>query len=331
MTSARLRLGRAVDLRDAVDAGLVELSLQVAGGVGELGEDQHLLAGELLRLEQPDQLLQLVVVLRLELPGLVEEVHDLVEVEEGLVHHLVDVVLLAVELLDRVEHLLRDDVLVVGLVARRRPRARAGAASRSRGSRRSGVFQRSSRFFSASVSLWTSRNARSFSSRRSQDSSNAHDGALEALEEVACGSGRRPASGGSSSNGSMRLVGALVPGQRVVDRQREQRVLACETPSRTCRAAGRRSCGSSTRRPAAACARERPRPCRSRGSGSRARRRGCAGRRAAGRSRPSARISCASAMCSATSATSCPTVLRSAFSMLLKCARRLLTPSVRAK
>ena len=88
-------------------------SLQIAGGVGELGEDQHLLAGELLGLEQPDQLLELVVVLRLELPGLVEEVHDLVEVEERLGHHLLDVVLVAVEVLDGVEHLLRDDVLVL--------------------------------------------------------------------------------------------------------------------------------------------------------------------------------------------------------------------------
>ena len=96
---------------------LIELALQVAGGVGELGEDEDLLAGEFLGLEQADELLQLVVVLGLELPGLVEELHDLVEVEEGLGHHLLDLVLLAVEAFDGVEHLLGHDVLVLGLVA----------------------------------------------------------------------------------------------------------------------------------------------------------------------------------------------------------------------
>ena len=61
--------------------------------------------------------LELVVVLRLELPGLVQELHDLVEVEEGLGDHLLYVVLGPVEALDRVEHLLGDDVFVVGLLA----------------------------------------------------------------------------------------------------------------------------------------------------------------------------------------------------------------------
>ena len=131
-------LGRAVDLLDALDAGLVELALQVTSGVGELGEDQDLLVGEFLRLEQANQLLQLVVVLRLELPGLVEELHDLVEVEEGLRHHLGDVVLLAVEALDRVEHLLRHDVLVLGSSLVFAPEFELALASRSRGSRRSG-------------------------------------------------------------------------------------------------------------------------------------------------------------------------------------------------
>ena len=42
--------------------------------------------------------------------------HDLVEVEEGLREHLDDVVLVAVEALDGVEHLLGHDVLVFGLV-----------------------------------------------------------------------------------------------------------------------------------------------------------------------------------------------------------------------
>ena len=43
------------------------------------------------------------------------------------------------------------------------------------------------------------------------------------------------------------LVRPLVPGQRVVHRQGEQRVLPLRRPSRTCRAGGRRSCGSSSR------------------------------------------------------------------------------------
>ena len=55
--------GGAVDLGDAVDAGLVELALQVAGGVGELGEDEDLLVGKFFRFEQSAELLELVVVL----------------------------------------------------------------------------------------------------------------------------------------------------------------------------------------------------------------------------------------------------------------------------
>ena len=90
---------------------------EVAGRVGELGEDQDLLVGQRLRLEQADKLLELVVVLRLELPGLVQELHDLVEVEEGLGHHLLYVVILPVEALDRVDHFLGNDVFVIRLLA----------------------------------------------------------------------------------------------------------------------------------------------------------------------------------------------------------------------
>ena len=184
MTSARLPL---VALSTCATPSMPASSswrLQVAGRVGELGEDEHLLARQLLRLEQADQLLELVVVLRLELPGLVEEVHDLVEVEEGLRHHLGDVVLVAVEALDGVEHLRRDDVLVLGLVAVFAPELELALASRSRGSRRSAVFQRSSRFFSASVSLWTSTKASSFLQQPIAGQLERGDGALEPLEEV---------------------------------------------------------------------------------------------------------------------------------------------------
>ena len=55
--------------------------------------------------------------LRLEFPGLVQELHDLVEVEESLGHHPLDVVIGPMEALDRVEHVLGDDVLVVRLLA----------------------------------------------------------------------------------------------------------------------------------------------------------------------------------------------------------------------
>ena len=52
-----------------------------------------------------------------ELPGLVQELHDLVEVEEGLGYHLLYVVFGPAEALDRVEHFLGDDVFVVRLLA----------------------------------------------------------------------------------------------------------------------------------------------------------------------------------------------------------------------
>ena len=54
--------------------------------------------------------------LRLELPGLVQELHDLVEVEEGLSHHLLYIIILPVEALDRVEHFLGKDVFVIRLL-----------------------------------------------------------------------------------------------------------------------------------------------------------------------------------------------------------------------
>src|SRR5262249_67661 len=73
-------------------------------------------AGEFLRLEQANELLELVVVPGLELPGLGDEMHDLIEVAICLCNHRGYVVLFAVEVLDLVEHLLGHDVLVSRLV-----------------------------------------------------------------------------------------------------------------------------------------------------------------------------------------------------------------------
>ena len=48
--------------------------------------------------------------LGLEFSRFFEEVHQLIEVENGLVHHLRNVVFVAAEPVNGVEHLLRDDV-----------------------------------------------------------------------------------------------------------------------------------------------------------------------------------------------------------------------------
>ena len=62
---AAVALGVAVDLVDALNAQGGEFALQVAGGVGELGEDQHLvLAQDRIAFEQLGEGLELVVVLR---------------------------------------------------------------------------------------------------------------------------------------------------------------------------------------------------------------------------------------------------------------------------
>ena len=74
------------------------LALQVAGGVGELGEDEDLLVGKFFRLEQPAELLELVVVFGLELPGLGREVRKLVEITKGFRDHGRHIKLLSVQL-----------------------------------------------------------------------------------------------------------------------------------------------------------------------------------------------------------------------------------------
>ena len=86
--------------------------MEIAGRIGELGEDDDLLPRKFFRLQKPDEFLQLVVVLRLELPRLLEELHDLVKIEHGLIHHLDNVVLVAIKPLHGVQKLRRGDVLV---------------------------------------------------------------------------------------------------------------------------------------------------------------------------------------------------------------------------
>ena len=80
----------------AFDTGSVELPFQVTRRVGELRKDEDFLVREFPGLEQADQLLKLVVVPGLELPDLVEELHDPAKVQEGLGDHLRNLVLLAV-------------------------------------------------------------------------------------------------------------------------------------------------------------------------------------------------------------------------------------------
>ena len=258
--------------------------MQVAGRVGELGEDEDLLAGQLLGLEQADELLQLVVVLRLELPRLVEELHDLVEVEEGLVHHLGNVVLLALEPLDGVEQLLRDDVLVLGFVVVLAPELELtlGRVAEDLGVLRLPALQPLLLGVGLAVHFDEGEQLlqQAVAGQLERD-----DRALEALEEVRADEAddlllpvlleRIDA-----------LVRPLVLGERVVHREREERVLARE---RLLEHVEQPAVGLADRvlrdlrRPALG---KRRRPCPSPGSGSRARRPGCAGRRAAGRSRP---------------------------------------------
>ena len=196
MTSARLPLVALSTCATPSMPASSSCRLQVAGGVGELGEDEDLLAGELLGLEQADELLQLVVVLGLELPGLVEELHDLIEVEEGLRHHLVDVVLLAVEALDGVEHLLRDDVLVLGLVAVLAPELELALARVAEDLGVLGLPALQPLLLGVGLAVDLEEGEQLLQQAVAGELERG-DGALEALEEVACGSGRRPASAGS--------------------------------------------------------------------------------------------------------------------------------------
>ena len=63
----------AVHLLQAVDARGSQLPLEIARRVGELREDENLLVRQRLGLQQTDELSELVVVPRLELAGLVQE------------------------------------------------------------------------------------------------------------------------------------------------------------------------------------------------------------------------------------------------------------------
>ena len=124
-------LGRPIQLNHPFDAGVVELALQVPRGVCELGEHEDLLTGEVLGLEQMDQSKEFVVVLRLELLGFAEKLYDLLEVQEGLSNHLLDLVLVAIKLWDSLKHLCRHDVLVLcfGFVIVPVPEDRAGGCA----------------------------------------------------------------------------------------------------------------------------------------------------------------------------------------------------------
>ena len=183
MTSARLPLVALSTCATPSMPASVELPVQVAGGVGELGEDEDLLVCQLLRLEQADELLELVVVLGLELPGFFEEADDLVEVEEGLLHHLDDFVFVAAEPGRPRQEILAGRCPHPRPRHRPRPKARADAASRSRAPRRSGA--------SSARAASSRRRSRCDFKERQQLSQQAvagqlerGDRALEALQEL---------------------------------------------------------------------------------------------------------------------------------------------------
>ena len=110
---AAVALRFAVDLLDAVDSARGNMLLQVAGGVAELAEDQHFVfLQDRIGLEQLDQSVQLVIVLRFELPQLVEKLADLIEIVKCVGQHFVDLVQVRIEFFNRFEHLIGDEILV---------------------------------------------------------------------------------------------------------------------------------------------------------------------------------------------------------------------------
>ena len=218
----------AVHLFDALDAGVVQETLEVASRVGELGEDQDLLVGQRLRLKQADQLLELVVVLRLELPGLVQELRDLVEVEEGLGHHLFDLVVGPVEALDGVEHLLRNDVLVVRLHAVLAPELELAMGDVTQDVGLLRLPPREAPFLGVALAVDLEEGEQLLEEAVAGELEGG-DGTLEALEEV-----------GADQADHLLLavllegvdvpIRASVPEQRVVHREREERVPPREGP-----------------------------------------------------------------------------------------------------
>ena len=72
----------AVHLRHAINAGRIQLRLQVARRVRKLCKNQHLLPGQLFGLKQPHKLLQLVIMLGLEFARLNQKLHNLVHVQK---------------------------------------------------------------------------------------------------------------------------------------------------------------------------------------------------------------------------------------------------------
>ena len=150
--------------------------------------------------KQADELPELVVVLRLELPGLVQELHHLVEVEEGLGHHLLDVVRGPVEVLDRVEHLLGDDVFVVRLLAFLAPELELAldGVAQDIGVLRLPALEALLLGVALAVNL---KEGEQLLEEAVAGKLEGRDGALEALEEVGPDQADSPASGGSPRTG----------------------------------------------------------------------------------------------------------------------------------
>ncbi len=108
---AAVLLAAAVDLLDPGDSRRHQLAVQVTGRVGELAEDEQLvLLQDPIRREQLQEGLELVVVLGLELLEFLQELDDLIQVAERVVEDLRDVELLAVKVLDLLQHFLGDEV-----------------------------------------------------------------------------------------------------------------------------------------------------------------------------------------------------------------------------
>ena len=200
------------------------MRLHVAGGVGELGEHQHLAAREVLGAEQPGELAHLVVLVGGETTARVEEADDLVEVLEGLVDDGGHVVLVARQFLDRLQQLGRDDVLIgflVGLAVEVQPELGLGpVADHLRVPAQPAVepvllrarlavdLDEGQQLAHQPVERLLERVHRALEPLEEHGADQPHHLALAPLLE------------------RVDVLGADVVGQRVVDRQREQRMLA---------------------------------------------------------------------------------------------------------
>ncbi len=162
--------------------------------------------------------------LRLELPGLVQELHHLVEVEEGLGHHLLDVVRGPVEVLDRV--LLGDDVFVVRLLAFFAPELELAldGVAQDVGVLRLPALEALLLGVALAVNL---KEREQFLEEAVAGELEGGDGALEALEEVGPDEADHLSLAVLLERVDV-LVRPPVPMQGVVHRQREERAPLCE-------------------------------------------------------------------------------------------------------